>query len=114
MHSDINLGGQGTVITNQGVAIQPCFSSKTTCSFETGQWVVVQSLPGGPDRGTVLRVWGRGTDPRSLVCSTARRWVLPRSHRDLRRVQTNTQSRKRNKSFIIELELETIKIWRYE
>ena len=22
------------VITNQGVAIQPCFSSKTTCSFE--------------------------------------------------------------------------------
>ena len=24
-HSDINLGGQGMVITNQGVAIQPCF-----------------------------------------------------------------------------------------
>ena len=23
--SDINLGGQGMVITNQGVAIQPCF-----------------------------------------------------------------------------------------
>ena len=22
---DINLGGQGMVITNQGVAIQPCF-----------------------------------------------------------------------------------------
>ena len=36
-HSNINLGGQGMVITNQGVAIQPCFSSKTTCSFETGQ-----------------------------------------------------------------------------
>ena len=36
-YSDINLGGQGTVITNQGVAIRPCFSSKTTCSFETGQ-----------------------------------------------------------------------------
>ena len=26
-------------------------------------------------------------------------------------VQTNTQSRKRNKSFIVELESETIKIW---
>ena len=24
-HSDINLGGQGMVKTNQGVAIQPCF-----------------------------------------------------------------------------------------
>ena len=36
-HLDINLGGQGMVITNQGVAIQPCFSSKITCSFETGQ-----------------------------------------------------------------------------
>ena len=24
-HSDIDLGGQGMVITNQGVAIQPCF-----------------------------------------------------------------------------------------
>ena len=34
------------------------------------------------------------------------------SHRDLRRKQTNTQSRKRNKSFIVELDSETIKIWR--
>ena len=30
--------------------------------------------------------------------------VLPRSHRDLRRTQASTQSRKRNKGFIIELE----------
>ena len=44
--------------------------------------------------------------------STARRRVLPRSHRDLQRIQTNTQSRKRNKSFIAELDSETIKIWR--
>ena len=31
---DINLGGQGMVITNQGVAIQLCFyASKTYASF---------------------------------------------------------------------------------
>ena len=29
-HSDINLGGQGMVITNQGVAIQPCFYASKT------------------------------------------------------------------------------------
>ena len=28
--SDINLGGQGMVITNQGVAIQPCFHASKT------------------------------------------------------------------------------------
>ena len=28
--SDINLGGQGMVITNQGVAIQPCFHAGKT------------------------------------------------------------------------------------
>ena len=72
----------------------------------------LQSHPGGPGRNTVLRARGRGTGPRSLAHSTARRWVLPRSHRDLRRVQTNTLPRKRNKSFIVELESETIKIWR--
>ena len=33
-----------------------------------------------------------------------------RSHRGLRHVQTNTQSRKRNKSFIVELESEMIKV----
>ena len=33
-HSNINLGGQGMVITNQGVAIQPCFSSRQNiCNF---------------------------------------------------------------------------------
>ena len=32
--SDINLGGQGMVITNQGVAIQLCFhASKTYAAF---------------------------------------------------------------------------------
>ena len=31
---DINLGGQGMVITNQGVAVQPCFhASKNVCNF---------------------------------------------------------------------------------
>ena len=60
----------------------------------------------------LLRVRGRRTSPRSLARSTARRRVLPRSHRDLRRIQTNTQSRKRNESFIAELDSETIKIWR--
>ena len=65
---------------------------------------------GSPDRGTVLRVRGRGTGPHSLARSTARRRDLPRSHRDLRPIQTNTQSRKRNKGFVIELESGTIKI----
>jgi len=50
-----------------------------------------QILPGSPDRGTVLRVWGHGTGPRTISRGTARRRVLPRSHRDLRRTQTNTQ-----------------------
>ena len=49
--------------------------------------------------GIVLRVRGRGTGPRSLARSTAHRRVLPRSHRDLRRTQASTQSRKRNKRF---------------
>ena len=32
--SDINLGGQGMVNTNQGVAIQPCFhASKAYADF---------------------------------------------------------------------------------
>ena len=39
--SDINLGGQGMVITNQGVAIQPCFhASKSYAIYKTGHWVV--------------------------------------------------------------------------
>ena len=38
-HSDINLGGQGMVITNQGVAIQLCFQQAKHMQFEkkTGQ-----------------------------------------------------------------------------
>ena len=60
----------------------------------------------------LLRVRCRGTGPRSLARSTARRRVLPRSHRDLRRIQTNTQLRKTIKGFIVELKSETIKIWR--
>ena len=39
-------------------------------------------------------VRGRGTGPRSLAHSTARQRILPRSHRDLRRTQASTQSRK--------------------
>ena len=69
---------------------------------------------GGPGRSTVLRARGRGTGPRSLARRTARRRALLRSHRSLRRIQTNTQSRKRNKSFIVELESEIIKIWSSE
>ena len=39
--SDINLGGQGMVITNQGVAIQPCFhASKHMQFYKAGHWVV--------------------------------------------------------------------------
>ena len=54
---------------------------------------VFKALPGSPDRGTVLWVRGRGTGPRSLARSTARRRVLSRSHCDPRRTQTSTQSR---------------------
>ena len=32
-HSDINLGGQGMIITNQGVAIQPCFQQAKHMQF---------------------------------------------------------------------------------
>src|SRR6185436_9764729 len=32
-HSDINLGGQGMVITNQGMAIQPCFQQEKHMQF---------------------------------------------------------------------------------
>ena len=32
-HSDINLGGQGMVITNQGVAIQMCFQQAKHMQF---------------------------------------------------------------------------------
>src|SRR6185437_14234125 len=43
--SDINLGGQGIVITNQGVAIQPCFhASKHMQFYKTGHWVVFIKL----------------------------------------------------------------------
>ena len=39
---DINLGGQGMVITNQGVAIQPCFhaSKKHMQFYKADHWVV--------------------------------------------------------------------------
>ena len=52
---------------------------------------IERSLPGSPDRGTVLRVWARDTGPRTPAHGIARRRVLPRSHRDLWRTQTNTQ-----------------------
>src|SRR6185312_17344466 len=74
----------------------------------------LQSLRGGPGRSTVLRARGRGTSPHSRARSTARPRALLRSHRGLRHIQTNTQSRKRNKSFIVELESEKIKMWRPE
>ena len=38
---DINLGGQGMVITNQGMAIQTCFQQAKHMQFcKIGQWVV--------------------------------------------------------------------------
>ena len=105
--SDINLGSQGMVITNQGVAIQPCFhASKTYAIYKTGHWVVfiktrtetcikgwdwtcrLQSLRGSP----VLRARGRGTGPRSPALSTARWRALLHSLRGLQRTQTSTQS----------------------
>jgi hypothetical protein len=39
----IKPGGQGMVITNQGVAILPCFQqSKHMQFYKTGQWVVLR------------------------------------------------------------------------
>ena len=76
--------------------------------------LLLQSLPGSPDRSTVLRVRARGTGPRTPARGTAHRRVLPRTHRDLRHTQTSTQLRKRNKGFTVELESEKIKIWRQE
>ena len=66
------------------------------------------------DRSTVLWARGRGTGPHSLARSTTRQRALLRSHRGLRHVQINTQSRKRNKSFIVELESEIVKRWSLE
>ena len=34
-HSDINLGGQGIVTTNQGVASQPCFQQAKHMQYGT-------------------------------------------------------------------------------
>ena len=67
----------------------------------------LRSLRGGP----VLWARGRGTDPHSPTHNIAHRRALLRSHRGLRRIQASTQSGKRNKSFIVELESETVKIW---
>ena len=131
--ADINLGGQGMVITNQGVAIQPCFhESKHMQFYKVGHWVVfiktrtetcikgwdwtcrLWSFRGGPGRSTVLQARGHGTGPHSRARSTARQRALLRSHRGLRYEQTNTQSGPRNKSFIVELESEIIRIWSLE
>ena len=73
---------------------------------------VFKAFPGSPGRGAVLRARGCRTGPRSLARSTSRRRALLRSHRDLRRIQISTQSRKRNKSYIVELDSETNKVWR--
>ena len=125
--SDINLGSQGMVITNQGGGYPTVFSCKQKHMqfYKAGRWVVfiktrtetcikgwdwtccLRSLRGGP----VLWVQSRGTGPCSSARSTARQRALLRSHCDLRRIQTNTQSRKRNKRFIVELESEIHKIW---
>ena len=45
MHSDINPGGQGMVITNQGVTIQPCFQQAKHMQFyKAAYWVVFTKL----------------------------------------------------------------------
>ena len=100
--SDINLGSQGMVITNQGGGYPTIFSCKQKHMqfYKAGHWVVfiktrtetcikgwdwtcrLQSLPGDPARGTVLQVPARGT------ARWIPRQVLPRSHRCLRRTQT--------------------------
>ena len=51
------------------------------------------------------------TGPHSLAHSTACQRALLHSHRGLRCIRTNTQSKKRTKRFIVELESETHKIW---
>ena len=128
--SDINLGGQGMVITNQGGGYPTVFSCRQNiCNFyKTGHWFVfirtrtetcikgwdwtcrLQSLLGCP----VLRARGRGTGPRSPAHSTARWRVLLRSLHDLQRIQASTQSKHRKQRFVVELETRTHKIWGME
>jgi hypothetical protein len=97
------------VITNQGVAIQLGFSSKTTCIFEnrptdcvykTGtkyaskdgielaihkafREVLIEVLSFG--FGFVVLVLAH------LLTVLLRRWIFPRAHRGLQRTQTSTQ-----------------------
>ena len=85
-----------------------------TCIKGRDRTCRLRSLRGGPSRSTVLRARGHRTGPRSLACSTARQRALLHSHHGLRHVQTNTQSRKEIKVFIVELESEIIKIWSSE
>ena len=74
------------VITNQGVAIQPCFhASKTYAIYKTGHWVVFIKLgqkhasKDGIELAVFKAFWdvlsfrfrGRGTGPRSPAHSTA-------------------------------------------
>ena len=110
---DINLGGQGMVITIKGWLsnrvfmqakhMQFCKNRPIGCVYKTrtkhaskdGIELAVLKAFREVLIGTVLRIRGRGTGPRSLARSTARRRILPRSHRDLRRTQASTQSRKK-------------------
>ena len=74
--------------------------------FESFGEVLVEALSFGLGVAELVLV--------SLARSTARQRALLRSHRGLRHIQTNTQSRKRNKRFIVELESEIIKKWSLE
>ena len=120
------------VITNQGVAIQPCFSSKTTCSFEnrpigcvykTGakhaskdgiELVVFKAF-----REILIEVLSFGLGVAELVLVRLLTVLLVNRLSLVHTVIYDAHKQahieeKRNKGFIVELESETIKIWRWE
>ena len=123
--SDINLGGQGMVITNQGVAIQPCFhASKTNAIYKVGHWVVFIKLgqKHASKDGIELAVFvafgevlsfGLGVAELVLVHRLAVLLVggLSFVHTVVYVAHKQTYNQEKEiKAFIVELETETIKI----
>ena len=113
------------VITNQGVAIQPGFSSKTTCSFENRPIgcvykTVAKYASKGEIELAVLKAFREVMiEVLSFEFGVAHllaillidgfsfvHTVIYDAHK-----QAHNQEKER-KSFIVELESETIKIWR--
>ena len=120
--SDINLGGQGMVITNQGVAIQPCFhASKTYAIYKTSLWVVFIKLgqkhasKDGIELAVFKAFWevlsfGLGVAELVLVLLLTELLVDGLSFVHSAVYSTHNQASNQNKDSIVELESGTHKI----